>query len=79
MIYNFTEIEAKWQRIWQEKQTFRTVLDKQKKKYYCLEMFPYPSGSGLHVGLSVCASPSPSAGRGSATRARGSVLPRPPT
>ena len=50
MNYNFTEIEAKWQRIWQEKQTFRTVLDKQKKKYYCLEMFPYPSGSGLHVG-----------------------------
>ena len=50
MNYNFSEIEAKWQRIWQEKQTFRTVLDEQKKKYYCLEMFPYPSGSGLHVG-----------------------------
>ncbi len=50
MNYNFIEIEAKWQRIWQEKQTFRTILDGQKKKYYCLEMFPYPSGSGLHVG-----------------------------
>jgi leucyl-tRNA synthetase len=50
MKYNFTEIEAKWQRIWQEKHTFRTILDEQKKKYYCLEMFPYPSGSGLHVG-----------------------------
>ena len=50
MNYNFTEIEAKWQRIWQQEQTFRTILDEQKKKYYCLEMFPYPSGSGLHVG-----------------------------
>jgi leucyl-tRNA synthetase len=50
MKYNFTEIEAKWQRLWQEKHTFRTVADERKKKYYCLEMFPYPSGSGLHVG-----------------------------
>jgi leucyl-tRNA synthetase len=50
MNYNFTEIEAKWQRIWQERHTFRTILDNNKKKYYCLEMFPYPSGSGLHVG-----------------------------
>jgi leucyl-tRNA synthetase len=50
MKYNFTEIEAKWQRIWQEKHTFRTFLEEQRKKYYCLEMFPYPSGSGLHVG-----------------------------
>ena len=50
MNYNFAEIEAKWQRIWQEKHTFRTILEEQKKKYYCLEMFPYPSGSGLHVG-----------------------------
>jgi leucyl-tRNA synthetase len=50
MNYNFSEIEAKWQRIWQEKHTFRTILEEQKKKYYCLEMFPYPSGSGLHVG-----------------------------
>jgi leucyl-tRNA synthetase len=36
MKYNFNEIEAKWQRIWQEKRTFRTVLDERKKKYYCL-------------------------------------------
>jgi leucyl-tRNA synthetase len=50
MNYNFTAIEAKWQRIWQENHTFRTILEEQKKKYYCLEMFPYPSGSGLHVG-----------------------------
>jgi leucyl-tRNA synthetase len=50
MKYNFTEIETKWQRIWREKYTFRTLLEEQKKKYYCLEMFPYPSGSGLHVG-----------------------------
>ena len=50
MNYDFGEIEAKWQRIWREKRTFRTVFEAQKKKYYCLEMFPYPSGSGLHVG-----------------------------
>jgi leucyl-tRNA synthetase len=50
MKYNFKEIEAKWQRIWKEKHTFRTIFEEQKKKYYCLEMFPYPSGSGLHVG-----------------------------
>ncbi len=50
MSYNFGEIEAKWQRLWRENQTFRAVLDEQRKKYYCLEMFPYPSGSGLHVG-----------------------------
>jgi leucyl-tRNA synthetase len=50
MNYNFTEIEAKWQKIWREKQTFRAVIDEKKNKFYCLEMFPYPSGSGLHVG-----------------------------
>ncbi len=50
MNYNFTEIEAKWQKIWQEKKTFRVVADGQRKKFYSLEMFPYPSGSGLHVG-----------------------------
>jgi leucyl-tRNA synthetase len=50
MNYDFGEIEAKWQRIWREKRTFRAVREAQKKKYYCLEMFPYPSGSGLHVG-----------------------------
>jgi len=50
MNYNFTEIEAKWQGIWQREQTFRAVNDDKRKKFYCLEMFPYPSGSGLHVG-----------------------------
>ena len=50
MNYNFREIEAKWQDIWREKQTFRAVAGEKRPKYYCLEMFPYPSGSGLHVG-----------------------------
>lgn len=50
MNYDFNEIEAKWQRIWREKRTFRAVADEKRPKYYCLEMFPYPSGSGLHVG-----------------------------
>jgi leucyl-tRNA synthetase len=50
MNYNFTEIEAKWQRIWRQEKTFRAVQDGKRKKHYCLEMFPYPSGAGLHVG-----------------------------
>ena len=50
MNYDFNEIEAKWQRIWREKRTFRAVSGEKRPKYYCLEMFPYPSGSGLHVG-----------------------------
>ena len=50
MNYDFNEIEAKWQRIWREKRTFRAVTGEKRPKYYCLEMFPYPSGSGLHVG-----------------------------
>ena len=50
MNYDFREIETKWQRLWHEKQTFRAVADGEKPKYFCLEMFPYPSGSGLHVG-----------------------------
>jgi len=49
--YNFTEIEAKWNKYWEENQTFKTdVWDFSKPKYYCLDMFPYPSGAGLHVG-----------------------------
>ncbi len=48
--YNPQEIETKWQAYWEERQTFKTGEDKSKPKYYCLDMFPYPSGAGLHVG-----------------------------
>ncbi|MFW6370308.1 MAG: leucine--tRNA ligase, partial [Bacteroidota bacterium] len=50
MEYNFTEIEEKWQRFWEENETFKVEMDPAKEKYYVLDMFPYPSGSGLHVG-----------------------------
>lgn len=43
-------IEAKWQAYWEERRPFRAVEDRSKPKFYCLDMFPYPSGSGLHVG-----------------------------
>ena len=50
-MYNFTEIEKKWQKYWEENETFKTdVWDFSKPKYYALDMFPYPSGQGLHVG-----------------------------
>ena len=48
--YNFKDIEKKWQDRWQENQPAKTKNDRIGKKYYCLDMFPYPSGSGLHVG-----------------------------
>lgn len=50
--YPFKEIEAKWQKHWEERQTFRMDpdCDKTKPKFYALDMFPYPSGAGLHVG-----------------------------
>ena len=50
MEYNFRDIEQKWQKRWVEQKTYRVVEDKNKKKFYVLNMFPYPSGAGLHVG-----------------------------
>ncbi|MDX1314641.1 MAG: class I tRNA ligase family protein, partial [Eudoraea sp.] len=50
MKYNFREIEARWQKYWAENKTFRATNDPGQKKYYVLDMFPYPSGAGLHVG-----------------------------
>ena len=48
--YNFSAIEKKWQKFWLENKTFKTPSVSDKPKFYCLDMFPYPSGAGLHVG-----------------------------
>ncbi|MGG3955738.1 leucine--tRNA ligase [Bhargavaea massiliensis] len=50
MSFNHREIEKKWQKYWEENKTFKTTEDDGKRKFYALDMFPYPSGAGLHVG-----------------------------
>ena len=50
MKYEFSQIDKKWQDKWDEKEAFKVSLDYSKPKYYTLIEFPYPSGSGLHVG-----------------------------
>ena len=48
--YDHQRIEEKWQRIWEDRELFKAVVDPSRPKYYVLDMFPFPSGAGLHVG-----------------------------
>ena len=50
MDYNFREIEEKWRKKWVDEKLYHVTEDKSRPKYYVLNMFPYPSGAGLHVG-----------------------------
>ena len=50
MAYQHKEVEKKWQRFWEENQTFKTSADHSKEKFFAMDMFPFPSGQGLHVG-----------------------------
>ncbi|HZG81908.1 MAG TPA: leucine--tRNA ligase [Brevibacillus sp.] len=50
MVFSHQNVEKKWQQYWEQNKTFKTSEDKNKKKFYALDMFPYPSGAGLHVG-----------------------------
>ena len=50
MTYDFREIEAKWQKYWEQHRTFKVENSVDMPKFYVLDMFPYPSGAGLHVG-----------------------------